>query len=69
MGADILEEYLEQADGNLSKALAIYSGRSRGYAKTVIGESLRLAEVADTAAAEVVMTPWPIEEASLGFPG
>lgn len=65
VGADVLQEYLEAADGNLAKALAKYSGNSRGYATRVLGESERLAKVADMAAAEVVMISWPMEEASL----
>lgn len=52
VGTDILEEYLESADGDLSQALAKYSGNARGYAKTVIDESRKLAQIADTATAE-----------------
>ncbi|HUH86863.1 MAG TPA: transglycosylase SLT domain-containing protein [Pusillimonas sp.] len=57
VGSDILEEYLEMAEGDLSKALAKYSGNARGYANTVISESRKLARVADMAAAEVAVTP------------
>ncbi|MYN12732.1 transglycosylase SLT domain-containing protein [Pusillimonas sp. TS35] len=53
VGAHILEEYLDQADGNLSKALAKYSGNARGYATTVMKESRKLARVAEHAAATV----------------
>lgn len=61
VGTDILEEYLELAGGDLLKALAKYSGDARGYAKTIISESRKLAQVADTAAAEVAMAPWLFE--------
>src|SRR5690606_38708735 len=57
VGTDVLEEYLEWANGDLSKALAKYSGNARGYANTVITESQKLAQVADLAAAEVAMAP------------
>ena len=69
VGADILEEYLEAAEGDLPKALAKDSGSSRGYAKRVLSESRRLAQIADTAAADVVLTSWPLDEPSAGFPG
>lgn len=57
VGTDVLEEYLEWADGDLPKALAKYSGNARGYANTVIDESRKLAQVAESAAVEVVMAP------------
>lgn len=57
VGTDILEEYLESSDGNLSKALAKYSGNSSGYARTVISESRKLERVADQAAAQVATAP------------
>lgn len=69
VGADILEEYLELVGGDLSKALAKYSGNTRGYAKTVIGESRKLAQVADLAAAEVATASWLTEEASAEYAG
>lgn len=69
VGADILEEYLESVGGDLSKALIKYSGNSRGYAKTVIGESRRLAQIADMAAADVAMASWLTEEASAEYAG
>ncbi len=50
VGADVLEEYLERADGNMDKALRKYSGNARGYAKTILRESQALARVAEQAA-------------------
>ena len=49
VGADILEEYLEDADGNLTKALAKYSGNARGYSKKILMESRKLAKMAEQA--------------------
>lgn len=49
VGADILEEYIELANGNMDKALAKYSGNARGYASTVLKESRKLAMVANRA--------------------
>lgn len=69
VGADILEEYLEAAEGDLPKALAKYSGSSSGYAKRVLSESRRLAQIADMAAAGVVLTSWSLDAPSAGFPG
>lgn len=69
VGTDILEEYLESADGDLSRALAKYSGNARGYAKTVIDESRKLAQVADTAAAEVAISPGLFDPASAQHAG
>lgn len=54
VGADILEEYIELANGNMDKALAKYSGNARGYANTVLKESRKLARVADRAIAAAV---------------
>ena|GEM_PF-2881240 len=53
VGTDVLEEYLEWAEGDLNKALVKYSGNARGYATTVLSESRKLAQVAEMAAAEV----------------
>lgn len=69
VGADILEEYLESVGGDLSKALAKYSGNSRGYANKVLGESRKLAHVADMAAAEVAMATWQLDDPSAGQTG
>ncbi len=69
VGADILEEYLESMGGDLSKALTKYSGNSRGYAKKVLGESRKLAQVADMAAAEVAMATWQLEDPAAGQTG
>src|SRR5690554_6695514 len=51
VGADILEEYLELADGSLTKALHKYSGNARGYPNKILKESRKLAQVADQAVA------------------
>ena len=64
VGTDVLEEYLEWAKGDLSKALAKYSGNARGYANKVLNESQKLAQVADSAAAEVAMAPELFEPVS-----
>lgn len=69
VGTDILEEYLELADGDLSKALAKYSGNAAGYAKTVINESRRLAQVADLATARAAIDPALYEPSSAGDAG
>lgn len=45
VGADILEEYLEWAGGNLAKALKKYSGNARGYTNKILSESRKLAEL------------------------
>ncbi len=55
VGADVLEEYLTRADGNLDKALRKYSGNARGYANTVLKESRALARVADRAASQALI--------------
>lgn len=68
VGTDVLEEYLEWADGDLSKALVKYSGNARGYANTVLSETKKLAQVAETAAAEVAqgaLMPEPVEPATV----
>lgn len=57
VGTDVLEEYLDWAEGDISKALAKYSGNARGYANKIIDESRKLAQVADTAAAQVALAP------------
>lgn len=69
VGTDILEEYLELADGDLSEALVKYSGNARGYAKTVINESRKLAQVADMAAAQAAIDPALYEPSSAGNAG
>lgn len=69
VGTDILEEYLELAEGDLSKALAKYSGNARGYASTVMNESRKLEQVADLAAAQVTMAPGVFESPSAGNAG
>src|SRR3546814_4641906 len=53
VGADVLEEYLELAGGNLSAALAKYSGNARNYASAVLNASRTLAPVAYHAAAQL----------------
>lgn len=54
VGADVLEEYLEEAGGSLNKALKKYSGNAQGYATKVLNESYKLARVAAEAAGEVL---------------
>lgn len=54
VGADVLEEYLEDADGNLRIALRKYSGNAQGYATRVLNESYKLARLAAEAAGQVV---------------
>jgi len=54
VGADVLEEYLAQAGGNLDRALRKYSGNARGYANTILKESRKLARVAEQAASKAV---------------
>lgn len=53
VGADVLQEYLELANGSLPTALSKYSGSARGYANTVLKESRKLARLADQAAARM----------------
>lgn len=50
VGADVLEEYLELANGNLDHALRKYSGNARNYANIIKKESSNLARVAERAA-------------------
>src|SRR5690606_20687746 len=50
VGADVLEEYLELANGDLNTALRKYSGNARNYANTIKKESSNLARVAERAA-------------------
>lgn len=52
VGADVLEEYLALANGNLSQALRKYSGNSSTYADKVLKESRKLARVAEQAVAQ-----------------
>jgi soluble lytic murein transglycosylase-like protein len=54
VGAAVLEEYLDHADGSLTTALAKYSGNARGYATRVLSESYKLAHVAAEAVSQVV---------------
>ncbi|NYT61331.1 transglycosylase SLT domain-containing protein [Alcaligenaceae bacterium] len=54
VGADVLAEYLEEADGSLSKALRKYSGNARGYATIVLSESSKLAALAAEAAGQIL---------------
>lgn len=56
VGAGVLEEYLEEADGSLSKALKKYSGNAQNYARTVLTESYQLARVAAEAVGEVLVS-------------
>lgn len=50
VGADVLEEYLAQAGGNMDNALRKYSGNARNYASTIKKESRALARIAEQAA-------------------
>lgn len=50
VGADVLEEYLAQAGGNMENALRKYSGNSRNYASHIKKESRNLARIAEQAA-------------------
>jgi len=50
VGADVLEEYLSLAGGNLDHALRRYSGNAQGYASTILKESRMLARIAEQAA-------------------
>ncbi|RTZ44788.1 hypothetical protein EKL30_08250 [Candidimonas sp. SYP-B2681] len=54
VGADVIEEYLEKADGSLIQALKKYSGNARNYASVVLTESYKLARVAAEAARDVL---------------
>lgn len=51
VGAEILAEYLESADGSVHHALTKYSGNAKSYASRVLQESRKLARVAEKAAA------------------
>lgn len=55
VGTDVLEEYLEEAGGNLHGALKKYSGNTPGYARKVLNESDRLARVAEQAATSIAL--------------
>ena len=50
VGADVLEEYLAQAGGNMDNALRKYSGNARNYASAIKKESRALARIAEQAA-------------------
>src|SRR5690606_19362829 len=50
VGADVLEEYLALAKGDLDVALRKYSGNARGYVNTVLKASRMLAQVGEQAA-------------------
>lgn len=56
VGADVLEEYLEKAGGNIDNALRKYSGNARGYVNSVLKESRTLARVAEQAASKTMDT-------------
>jgi len=49
VGADVLEEYLAQAGGDMDTALKKYSGNARGYVNSVMKEFRTLARVAEQA--------------------
>ena len=49
VGADVLEEYLAQAGGDMDRALKKYSGNARGYVNSVMKEFRTLARVAEQA--------------------
>lgn len=55
VGADVLEEYLALAGGNMDTALRKYSGNARGYVNTIRNESRTLARVAEQAASKVMV--------------
>jgi len=55
VGADVLEEYLALADGNLDHALRKYSGNARNYANAIKKETLALARVAERAASRAML--------------
>jgi len=50
VGADVLEEYLEAAGGNLDVALKKYSGNARNYVSSIKKETHTLARVAERVA-------------------
>lgn len=49
VGADVLEEYLAQAGGDMNSALKKYSGNARGYVNSVMKEFRTLARIAEQA--------------------
>lgn len=55
VGADVLEEYLAQAGGNMERALRKYSGNARGYVNNIRKESRKLARIAEQAAGEALV--------------
>lgn len=55
VGADVLEEYLAQAGGNMDGALRKYSGNAHGYVNTILKESRTLARVAEQAASKALI--------------
>ena len=55
VGADVLEEYLALANGDLDDALRKYSGNARNYANVIKNESRALAQVAERAATRAVL--------------
>lgn len=56
VGVDVLEEYLDQANGNLDDALRKYSGNARGYANRILSEKRKLARIAEQAATQATLT-------------
>ncbi len=52
VGTDVLQEYLDAANGNLNKALRKYSGNTPGYAGKVLKASRELAHIAAIAVAQ-----------------
>lgn len=48
VGTEILQEYLSKSKGNLSKALAKYSGNADGYAAVVKKEKSKLEKIASS---------------------
>jgi len=52
VGAEILEEYLDQAGGSLTAALTKYSGNARNYANAILKETRKLAQVSNQAIAQ-----------------
>lgn len=56
VGVDVLEEYLDQANGDLNSALRKYSGNAQGYANSILSESRKLARLAEQAANKTSIT-------------
>ena len=52
VGADVLEEYLELAKGDLNTALRKYSGNARGYVNSILNDSRALARIGERAATQ-----------------